>query len=83
MSLAIVYRAKAPVEVLPNADEETAAIDRLRESGLLLEAFGVGCLSAALVCQGERSDVEEAMGSLPFVRDGIVDAEIVELRWPH
>ncbi len=66
-------------EIGGRAGEEMAALRELRDEGLLLEAYSPGGPGAVLILAGEREHARAALGRLPLVRDGIVDAELLEL----
>jgi len=49
------------------------------DGGLLLEAYSPGGPGAILIFDGEREEVDHALGRLPLLRDGLIEAEITEL----
>ena len=55
------------------------ALRRLRADGLLLEAYSPGGPGAVLILDGERGDVDRSLQLLPLLRDGIIEAEVIEL----
>jgi hypothetical protein len=60
-------------------EEEMNALRELKRSGLLLEAYSPGGPGAVLIFEGDRTDVDLALQSLPLLRDGIIEAEVTEL----
>jgi hypothetical protein len=46
----------------------------------LVEGYSPGGPGAVLIFEGERDDVDRAIEALPLIRDGIVEAEVTELR---
>jgi len=83
MKLLVVCRPRAGVDprtdIAPRAAEEMDALRDLRDGGLLLEAYSPGGPGAILIFDGEREQVDRALGRLPLLRDGVIEAEITEL----
>jgi hypothetical protein len=61
-------------------DEEMAALRRLRDEGVLLEAYWPGRPGAVLILAAEGDEVERAVASLPFVRDGLLEWDAMPLQ---
>ena len=51
----------------------------LRDEGLLREAWSPGGPGAILVFDGERDDIEAGLASLPLIKSGLIDTELIEL----
>jgi len=66
-------------EIAPRAADEMIALRELLASGLLLEAYSPGGPGAVLIFDGSRDDVEQALQTLPLLRDRIIEAELTEL----
>jgi hypothetical protein len=65
-------------EIAPHATAEMAALEQLRIDGALLEAYSPGGPGAVLIVD-DRASVDRVLRSLPLVREGLVEAEVIEL----
>jgi hypothetical protein len=78
----VICRPRAGVdparEIAPGA-EEMAAVERLRGSGSLLEAYSPGGPGAVLIFGGAHIPVDEALAALPLAEHGLIDTEIINL----
>jgi hypothetical protein len=78
----VLCRAKPDVtreQIAPHGPEEMAALQALKATGGLLQAYSPGGPGAVLIFDGERSSVDEAIASLPLIQAGLIDAEVTEL----
>jgi hypothetical protein len=66
-------------QIAPHAPAELAALARLKADGVLLEAYSPGGPGAILVVSDEQTTVESLLASLPLVREGLIETEVIEL----
>jgi hypothetical protein len=82
MKTLVICRPRAGVErqqIAAYAGEEMAELRRLREEGVLLEAYSPGGPGAILLFDAEAERLTEALAGLPLAREGLIDAETIEL----
>jgi len=78
----VLCRAKPGVtreQIAPHGPDELAALQSLKATGGLLEAYSPGGPGAVLIFEGERPSVDEAIASLPLIQAQLIEAEITEL----
>ena len=83
MKTLVICRPAAGVsgmQLAAGAEDEMATLRRLRDEGLLLEAYWPGRPGAILIFDVGGEQLEQAMASLPFVRDGLLEYERIPLR---
>jgi hypothetical protein len=68
-----------PGQIAAHAAAEMAALRQLRAAGSLLEAYSPGGPGAILIFDGDRAGVARALESLPLLREGLIEAEVIEL----
>ena len=82
MKTLIICRPRPGVgraEIAPHADAEIAALKRLRAAGTLLEAYSPGGPGAILIVDGDQASADRLLRSLPLVRAGLIEPELIEL----
>ena len=83
MKILVICRPREGVdprtEVAPRAADEMTALRRLRDDGVLLEAYSPGGPGAILIFEGARDEIERALQTLPLVRARVISTELIEL----
>ncbi len=87
MKVLDICRPRAGVDprtdIAPRAAEEMDALRDVRgrrtAAGGLLARRTPGGPGAILIFDGEREEVDRALGRLPLLRDGLIEAELTEL----
>jgi hypothetical protein len=68
-----------PGQIAAHVPAERAALQQLKADGGLREAYSPGGPGAILIFDDDRAAVDSAVASLPLVREGLIEAEIIEL----
>lgn len=83
MKLLVLCRPRDGVDlhtdIAPRAPEEMQALRSLRDSGLLAEAYSPGGPGAVLIFDASREEVDSALQTLPLLREGLIETEVIEL----
>ena len=82
MKVLVICRPRPGVEradIAAHASAEMDALRELRAEGALVEAYSPGGPGAILVINAERERVDGIVGSLPLIRGGLVEPEVIEL----
>ena len=82
MRFLVVCRPRPGVtreQIAPHGPDEMAALQSLKATGVLLEAYVPGGPGAVLIFDGERPSVDEAIASLPLIGAELIEAEVTEL----
>ena len=83
MKILVMCRPSAGVDptiqIAPLTGQEIGALLKLRDTGLLVNAYSPNGPGAVLFFDCLREDVESALLTLPLVREQLVDTEIIEL----
>jgi len=66
-------------QIAEHAPAEVATLKRLKAEGQLLEAYSPGGPEAILLLDDDRLIAERLLKSLPLVRAGLIDTEVIEL----